>query len=43
MQLLYRVRPYEAVGSANELYDQLMADTRSKIKQISRKNFTTYH
>ena len=40
MQLLYRVRPYEAVkGSANELYDQLMADTRSKINGISRKEF----
>lgn len=40
MQLLYRVRPYEAVaGSANELYDQLMADARSRICTINRKGF----
>ena len=40
MQLLYRVRPYEVeAGSANALYDRLMARARDQIVGMGRKSF----
>ena len=40
MQLLYRTRPYEAeAGSANALYDKLMARARDEIVGMSQRGF----
>lgn len=40
MQLLYRTRPYEEIpGSANELFEQIMAEAQNLIPEISRKDF----
>ncbi len=40
MQLLYRVRPYEAqAGSADALYDRMMADAKRTLLTASRKSF----
>ena len=40
MQLLYRVRPYEAeAGSADALYDRMMAEAKSVLLSASRRSF----
>ena len=40
MQLLYRVRPYEATpGSADELYESLMGRAREQLPTMGRKRF----
>ena len=40
MQLLYRVRPYEAeVGSADALYDRMMAEAKGVLLSASRRSF----
>ena len=40
MQTLYRTRPYEAVpGSADRLYDELMARARVQVPRATRKEF----
>jgi predicted CoA-substrate-specific enzyme activase len=40
MQLLYRTRPYEKVpGSANALYESLMAEARAAMPTMTRKAF----
>ena len=40
MQLLYRVRPYEAeVGSADALYDRMMAEAKGVLLGASRRSF----
>ncbi len=40
MQLLYRVRPYEAEpGAADELYDRMMADAKGTLVSASRRSF----
>ena len=40
MQLLYRVRPYEAeAGSADALYDRMMAEAKGVLLSASRRSF----
>ena len=40
MQLLYRVRPYEAeAGSADALYDRMMAEAKGALLSASRRSF----
>ncbi len=40
MQLLYRVRPYEEkAGSADELYDRMMAEAKAALPTVTRKSF----
>ena len=40
MQLLYRVRPYEAkAGSADELYERWMAQAKSDLLNVTRSSF----
>ena len=40
MQLLYRVRPYEEkAGSADELYERMMADAKNTLLTASRSSF----